>query len=212
MSNLQKLQPVEKSTREIRQTILTNIIKMLTERKWIKKENMDKKISEIIKIESDDLVYKIKIDNYKIEDDKIFAVKIIPQKITSVSKASGISDFLNIFKKNRKLIVVSSINKKAKQYIKLNYPRTEIFTEGELMINLIDQVLQPKFEVLTKEEVSEFYEKYNCKKRNLPKMLSDDPVSRYYNLKPDDILRITRSSKSAGFSITYRLIIKGEIK
>ena len=183
----QKLHLVEKSRAQIIETILTNIIKMLTERKLIKTNNMSKKIDELVNTQSDELIYKITLDTFTDNDDKLFAVKIIPQKITAVNKASGISDFLTSFKKNPKIVVVDSISTKAKQFISNNFPKTEIFTEVELMVNLVDYVLIPKHEVLTTEEAENFYKEFNCKKRNMPKMLTSDPIARYYNVKNGDI-------------------------
>ncbi len=129
-----------------------------------------------------------------------------------MNKATGISDFLNSYKNNPKLVVVNSINKKAKQYISINYPKTEIFTEVELMVNLVDYVLVPKHEVLSKDEIDKFYKEFNCKKRNMPKMLTGDAVARYYNVKPGDIVRILRPSTTSGEAPAYRLVVKGELK
>lgn len=208
----QKLHLVEKSRVQIIETILTNIVKMLTERKLIKQTNTNKKIDELINTQSDELIYKITLDTFTDNSDKIFAVKIIPQKITAVNKASGISDFLNTFKANPKLVVVDSISKKAQQFISTNFPKTEIFTEVELLINLVDYVLVPRHEVLTTDEVENFYKEFNCKKRNVPKMLTSDPVARYYNVKNGDIVRILRPSITSGVAPAYRLVVKGDIK
>src|SRR3989337_1085481 len=90
-----KLHIVEKSRPQIIEIVLTNIIKMLTERKLINHSNMDKKIKELINTQSDDLSYTVTLDKFTNDNNKTFAIKIIPQKITAVNKASGISDFLN---------------------------------------------------------------------------------------------------------------------
>jgi DNA-directed RNA polymerase subunit H (RpoH/RPB5) len=211
MSKQQKLHLVEKSRTEIIHAILTNTVKMITERKLVNQTNTDKIISGLISIQSDDLTYKINLDNTPI-NNKILAVKIIPQKITAVNKTTGISDFLNTFKDNHKIVIVSSINKKAKQYISLNYPNTEIFEESELLINLVDHCMVPKHEILTKEEAESFYKEFNCKKRNIPKMLTDDPVARYYNVKVGDIVRILRPSVTSSIAPSYRLVIRGDFK
>ena len=211
-SKNEKLQLVEKNRSQIIETVLTNIVKMLTERKLINPQNENKKINDLINTQSDDLTYKLTLDNYKDDNDKTFAIKLIPQKITAVNKASGISDFLHNFKNNPKIVVVDSISKKAKQFISVNFPKTEIFDEVDLMINLIEYVLVPKHEVLSPEEVENFYKEFNCKKRNMPKMLTSDPVAKYYNVNPGDILRILRPSTTSGLALGYRLVVKGEIK
>lgn len=202
---LTNLYQLEKNTDEIRKTVLTNIVKMLTERGLIKKGDMDAEIEKTIKSYPDDLVYKIKTSN------GIYAVIYVPQKITSINKSPGIIEFLNNFKKYPKIVVIKEISKKVAQHITTNYPTTEIFVETELMINLIDHDLVPKHEMLTSDEMSVFFEKYNCKKRNMPKLLTEDPVAKYYNMKPGDIVRIIRPSEKTGEIVSYRLVVKGAI-
>ena len=204
MSSL-KLFQLEKNYDEIRITVMTNVVKMLTERGIIKKEHMDKKIDEIKKVQSDDQTYQIKTDK------DTYAVVYVPQKITSINKSYGVIDFLNTFKSSPKFVIVKEISKKIEQHILTNYPNTEIFMEKDLMINLVDHDLVPKHELLTPEEAETFYEKYNCKKRNMPKLLSGDPVAKYYNMKPGNIVRIIRPSEKTGEIISYRLVVKGSI-
>ena len=207
-----KLYQVEKSPEDIRKTVLTNIVKMLTNRGLLKLENLESNIEKLIKTYSDDLTYTIKLD--KVEDDglKIMAIKYAPHKITAVNKSYGISDFLNNYKDNPKIVVVKSISKKAHQQFMKNFDRVEIFMEQEMMINLVDHVMVPKHELLTPEEVLTFYETYNCKKKNMPKILSTDPVARYYAMKVGDICRVIRPSEKSGFAHSYRLVVKGAMK
>ena len=39
------------------------------------------------------------------------------------------------------------------------------------------------------------------------KILSSDPLARYYGMKPGDILKIIRPSNCSGYSIYYRYCI-----
>ena len=206
MTSIKNIRPIEKSKRDIKRTVLTNIVKMLGERGYI--SDINQTIKDVINSEPNDLVYRVII----IGDKNPAVIKILQQKITAVNKTSGISDFLNDFKDNRKIIIVNSINKKAKQFINANYPKAEIFTEEEKMINLVDNILVPKHELLTKEEVETFYDNFNCTKRSMPKLLSGDPVARYYGMKPGDIVRIIRPSRSSGYITSYRLVVKGDPK
>ena len=82
--------------------------------------------------------------------------------------------------------------------------------ESELIINntLIARFMKYKEE--TGKDI--FFDKYHCKKRSVPKMLTSDPIARYYNMKPNDIVRITRPSKQSGYSRSFRLVIKGDLK
>ena len=204
-----KIFQLEKNNEDIRKTLLTNVVRMFTERKLLKRENLEDNINKMINIYSDDYTYTLNIDNYKNDSDKKYIIKIFNQKITAISKQSGISDFLIKFKDVPKLIIVKSISTKAFQHVMNNYPKTEIFMESFLMINLIENILVPKYEILENEsdEFKKFFEEYQCKKKQIPKMYMSDPVAKYYNLKRSDLVRVIRPSETAGESSFYRLVI-----
>lgn len=204
-----KIFQIEKNAEDIRKTVLTNIVKMLTERKSIKEENMQKKIDALISNVPDDYSYTIELDNYKSAEDKLLYIKLFNQKISSISKQSAISDYLNKLKDKPKLIVVKNISSKATQTIYSNHSKTEIFLESSLMINLIENVFVPRYEILDKEtdDYKKFCELYSCKKRNIPKLNFIDPMARYYNLKKGDIVRVIRASETSGLSSFYRIVI-----
>ena len=207
----QKIKPVEKSKKDVRDTVLTNIVKMLTERKMLDKSKLEENIKKLTSQVFDSPVYNIKLDKSS-DESKIVYIKLISQKITAINKSSNIGNFLRTYKKDINIVIVTSVGTKARQFIKANYKNTEIFTEEDMMINLIDHELIPKHEVLSKEETEEFYKVYNMKKRTMPKLFTGDPVAKYYNMKSNDVVRITRSSETAGKAIFYRLVIKGELK
>lgn len=175
---------------------------MLTARGTLSKNDLKKNIKDITSKHPDDLVYKIK-------KKELIVILLLPQKITSVTKISPINDFLSRYKKDHKIIIVKAINKKAKQYIINTYANSEIFLEEDLMINLIDHELVPKHQLLTPDEANKIYDAYNCKKKNLPRILHTDQIVKYYNMKPGDICRIIRPSITSGIGITYRLVVKG---
>lgn len=205
------IQQIEKNAEDIRITVLTNTIIMLTERGIFKKEQLDDNIKKILSIKSDDMTYIMPIDTERY-NNKEFIIKLIPQKITAINKSFGISDFLNTYKTTPKIIVVHEISKKALQFIMKNYPDTELFLEEELMINIIEHDIVPKHQILTTEEQWDVLQKYKLKKKQLPRIMNSDPIARYYNMKPGDICKITRPSEKAGYTVAYRLVIKGSNK
>ena len=187
---------------KILETVLINVIKMFTERKFFDPKNLDNTIRKLVGLHPDDLTYNIKDVN-----NNTISILILPQKITGVTKNSIVSEFLNIHKDNYKVLIIKDINKKAHQHILGNHANTEIFKEEELMINLIDIDLVPKYIILTPEETKSFFQKYKCTKKEMPKILVNDPAARYYNMKIGNICRIIRPSGSSGLASSYRLVV-----
>jgi DNA-directed RNA polymerase subunit H (RpoH/RPB5) len=214
-----QLLPIEKNNESRQLDILTNIVKMLTERGLLnKKSNLDQYVRQVVAGQTDEQTYKIDLDNY----EKVYGpnngtllVRLVKQKITSISKSSAIADLMTNYKMSPKIIVVSSISVKTRYQVQsdnVTYPYTEIFLEKELLINIIDHVSQPKFVLLTDEEAQEVVNSYHIKKREIAKILVTDPIVYYYNAKPGQIFRIIRPSETSVEAFSYRLVIKGQIK
>jgi len=81
--------------------------------------------------------------------------------------------------------------------------------EKKLMIDIVSHISVPKHELLSLDDSKKVLEEYMVKKREMPKIYSGDPVSKYYNAKPNQIFRIIRPSETAGLGISYRLVVKG---
>lgn len=76
----------------------------------------------------------------------------------------------------------------------------ELFSESDLKYNITKHRLQPVFEKLSDEQVEEFKKTYDI---NLPQMKYDMPISRFFNYKKKDIIRITRKNGH----VTYRVVV-----
>ena len=76
-------------------------------------------------------------------------------------------------------------------------------------INIRKHMLVPEHSKLNKKEIQELLEKYNLALNELPKILLTDPAIEKLNVKPGDIIKITRDSPTAGISIYYRVVING---
>lgn len=206
---------IEKSVEERRNAVLENVIKMLTARQYINPEVAAETTEKLIKPnnpEHDDTKYTIKINNH--EGNKNITsiiVKIIPYKITSVSKIYGISDFLNTERDVPKILVVDEVTKRANSIIK-TYKNVEIFEEEFLMLNWQDHVLVPQHEKLSKQERQKILDEYSLKKTQLPRMLITDPGAIYYNAKIGDVFRIIRPSNRSGYYRTYRIVVSSPTK
>lgn len=141
--------PAEKT-----QIILLNISKMLKDRRLIK-DHTDfytniKKIGDNLEIAT----------NY---ESKAFAIKIIYNSITTIKDSNDIDNFLDKYSKYNKFIVITSLSKKAYKQLE-EYPLTQVFQEIDLMVNILEHDLQPKFRLLTKTEVEEYFKAFDNKK------------------------------------------------
>lgn len=210
--------PVRKDPEIIRNEVLTNLTKMFVERGLINKDNIKKAQHDFAKL-SDNDNYIIKLDkpinsdinsedyNKKFKSDMI-AIKIIHQKILGIAKVPAIKEFIDEYNYCHKVFIFESISDKAKGALTA-IPNTEVFTEGFLMINLVEHIDSPKYEVLSEDEMKEVLESYLVKRKELPKILTTDPIVSYFNLKRGQIIRVIRCSEQSGYSIIYRIVAKG---
>lgn len=199
------LVPIQKDVDDIEETILTNVVKMLTNRKLLNKNDLDKNIKSVLDQKPDDFMYKIKIDK-----GEIF-VKLMLQNITTVGKTTGISEFLVSYKNKKSILVVKSITKTPLNIVTNRYEDTELFLEKDLMIDKVEYNLVPKFEILNEQEKKEYFDNYNVTKTGSLKISYKDPAVKYYGAKPGDVLRVIRPSEASGFSVAYRLVVKKEL-
>lgn len=211
MSIIPQLIPIEINSEKKRKDILTNIVRMLTNRKLLDEKHLNKNIEHITSIQSDEMLYSITLDNptlyYNDQDtSKTFYIKILNQKITGVSKNSIIGDFLYNYKSNPKLIVVNSISNKAREQIVGEYLFSEIFLEKELLMDIVQHISVPKHELLSDTDAKNVLIEYKAKKKNIPKILITDPISRYYNAKNGQIFKITRPSETSCLAPYHRLV------
>ena len=149
-----KLMAIEMNMGERLNIMLLNIIKMLSARDLISEKNIKNIHDKLKNTLSDDMIYTISTDT----NEKIY-IKYIQQKITTINKTIGVTDFLYANKDNKKILVVSNINKKAYKQI-IEFPNTEIFWDYEFMLNLIDHIFVPKHIILSDEDRALFLDKY----------------------------------------------------
>lgn len=74
--------------------------------------------------------------------------------------------------------------------------------------SILEHELVPKHEILGEREVIELLDKYKLGKEQLPKIKKSDPVIKEIKAEVGDIVRITRRSRTAGKSLSYRLVIE----
>ena len=181
--------------------ILLNLIKMLTKRNILLDKNLNKNYKNLLGQKNEENIYNIKYDT----SDNICYIMIINGKITSIKKIDGIDNFNSLSKNKHKIFIANIMS--SKPYKQLIDTNTEIFFLNDLLIDVTEHELQPKFELLNEEQKKDLLENYDISIKNISKILLLDQISRYYNAKVGDIFRITRPSITAGNSITYRFVI-----
>ena len=201
---MKKLINLTYSDEEKNEIIIKNFIKMLYNRGYFEDGNLDELIKNCINnFTNENYETFIKYNN------KVFHLKIIPEKLNTIRKSENIESFLNRNDDKKILVIVSGSTKIEKQL--LEYNNTEVFNDVDLMVNIVDNNLVPRHILLSDTEAKNILTEYKLNKENLPRILSSDRIAKYYNIKPGDIVKIIRPSITAGEEIIYRVCVNGKI-
>jgi DNA-directed RNA polymerase subunit H len=74
-------------------------------------------------------------------------------------------------------------------------------------IKIENHVLIPEHIKLSERDKKEILEKYKITLRELPKIRIDDPAIQKLSSKVDDVIKIIRTSPTAGKAVFYRCVI-----
>ncbi|MFL6495179.1 MAG: DNA-directed RNA polymerase subunit H [Nitrososphaera sp.] len=77
------------------------------------------------------------------------------------------------------------------------------------IVKITNHIYQPKHEILSKDEAEEVLKKYNAKPSQLPYIMISDKALEDLDVRPGDIIKITRKSPTAGESVYYRYVVEG---
>lgn len=132
--------------------------------------------------------------------------KEILNKMQNITEENNYNNFLFLTSDGQILNYVNEI----KQKFNIDL---QIFTIENLQMNILKHELQPKFILLTDEEKRLFLEKNKWNEKDLPKIKTDDPITRYYNAKPSQIFKIIRKNmvgrnKTSSQGIYYRIVVE----
>lgn len=208
-------------TETIREKVLSNIVKMLFHRGWIKHDNLENRTKTIIDDINDENLYKVKLDvklgshpTYEFQNvdkqtdfaDDVVYIKLVPQKVTSIGKSPIIMDFLTTYKLSHKILVVDEISDKSKNALMSN-KYVEVFSEKKILQNVMDHILSPAYDILTPDECDKILKEYQLTRRQMQIMFDTDTVAQYLFLKKGRIVRIIRNSEASGEAIGYRIVV-----
>ena len=121
------------------------------------------------------------IDEYVKEGDTI--IFIVKDKINNIELFDS---SLNVYLENNNIII-------------------QIFWMDTLLFNITKHELVPPMRILNLEEKNELLKKANINNFiQLPLILKNDPVAKFYGLKKGHVVEITRPSPTAGIYKNYR--------
>jgi DNA-directed RNA polymerase subunit H len=75
-------------------------------------------------------------------------------------------------------------------------------------LNVLDHAMVPDHQIMTEEELTGLLSLYKITSDQLPRIYHDDPAVKTIGAKPGDVIRIIRTSHTAGRAESYRLVIK----
>jgi DNA-directed RNA polymerases I, II, and III subunit RPABC1 len=106
------------------------------------------------------------------------------------------------------LVTASPLSAQARRVlVPGSYGIPECFLDDDLIINVTHHELVPKHVILSREEKTALLKRYRLKETQLPRILSRDPVARYLGLRRGQVVKIIRSSETAGRYASYRLCV-----
>ena len=77
------------------------------------------------------------------------------------------------------------------------------------IVKVKNHVYQPIHEILPKDEAENILKKFNVRTNQLPYIMSNDKGLEDLDIRPGDIIKITRKSPTAGESVYYRYVVQG---
>jgi len=156
---------------------------------------------------------KINITAYKDESELngIYVNYILNSKTFNKKDLQNLRTFIDENYPTKKMTVLIIVQDKptpqiAKELLNDEYNLYEIFLTKMLMFNITHHHIVPKHTILNEEDSKKILDSFDATKNQLPKLLSTDPVAKYYGMKSGDICKIIRNSPMTGESIYYRIV------
>jgi len=188
-----------------------NLLEILETRGFNTSSYNNFSISEIgILTEQDQLDMLLEDSNNK----KIYVKYYINKVIKPANIYNMIEDLFyleNILTKKDDLMIIvkDEPNETLVQTVKDIWMQDSIYTSTinikRLQFNILNHVLVPKHSILSKPEEMEFKRKFNILDNNIPDISYFSPVSLVLGIRPNDIVKIERKSRTAIKADFYRI-------
>ena len=121
--------------------------------------------------------------------------KLSSDKSTVKKKASGAKSVVKKKASGAKSVVKKKASTKKSKITELTYSPSA-------------NILVPKHEILSDTDKNGVLQQYHVTPDLLPHILVRDPAVLEIKAKPGDVLRVTRSSETAGESMYYRVVVE----
>jgi DNA-directed RNA polymerase I, II, and III subunit RPABC1 len=148
-------------------------------------------------------------------NNKIFVKYYLGKSLRPNNITDLVEDLFNleeVLNKNDELLIISkddindSIRSTLVHLWDTNQTYVNIISINRLQFNILKHSFVPEHIILTTEEKNDVYKKYNITEDSkLPEISRFDPVSCLIGLRPNQLCRIIRPSKTAITSNYYRL-------
>lgn len=165
----------------------------------------------------DMLLEKTNEDPITKRKNKIYICYYLTKMIRPANIQEMIDDLFNleeILTKNDTLFIIikDDMNETIISELKQIWEKDGIFIVIEnikrLQFNILNHSLVPEHSIITDKEVEEIMKKYNISNKNdLPDISRFDPVARVIGLRPGNVCKIVRSSKTAITTNYYRICV-----
>ncbi|XAR63520.1 DNA-directed RNA polymerase [Bertholletia excelsa] len=104
------------------------------------------------------------------------------------------------------LILQSKMTFHAKKVVDEFSVKVETFQITDLLVNITKHIIAPKYEILTSEEKEKLLKNYQVEGKQLPRMLENDAISRYYGLQKGDMVKVSYNGAVTESLVTYRCV------
>lgn len=208
MSKTSFVQKSERSSEEIIEDILNNVLTMLSNRFYLQ----DGDLERLLDLENPELVtYDDNEYTVVARNGNKIAIKITMEAGNTHRAGSPIANFAEAYPdatKHPKIYVCSVPASEVRKYGNKN--GIQVFDKQYLRFDLLQHEFQPQFEMMSPKEQKAVLSDYLIQKSELPDMLYSDRVARYFDLPIGSIIRIIRPSVQTGLAPpTYRRIVAG---
>lgn len=193
---------IQLNEKEINQTVVENILKLLERR-----ESIESWETEYDKLKTD--LQSKTVFELTLKDKTKCGIYIVNSKLTTIVKGTPLDQYLSNNIDIHKFIIIRDVLKKVITQIIHEHTNAEFFFEAEMLEDIPSKDFIPHHTIIRGDEKKELLSKYN--ERELANIFINDMMCRYYGGKVGDIFKIIRPSFTAGYNIFYRKVVPSSI-